>query len=76
MAYYDRLLHSMMEMIEGTVKIMRADGISKSAEDLRTALRAIEDAWAALAVEKVSALAATGKEREPYGVAGDMQAGE
>ena len=76
MAYYDRLLHSVMEMIEGTVKIMKADGMSKSAEDLRTALRAIEDAWATLAVEKASALAGTGKEREPHDVEGDMQAGE
>ena len=58
MAYYDRLLHGVMEMIEGTVKIMKVDGMSEAAEDLGKALLAIEDAWATLALEKSSSLVA------------------
>ena len=74
MAYYDRLLRSVMEMIEGTVKIMKADGMSEAVEDLGKALLAIEDAWATLALEKSSSLVARG--REPRGVEADMQARE
>ena len=57
MAYYDRLLRSVMEMIEGTVKIMKVDGMSEAAEDLGKALLAIEDAWATVSLEKSSLLA-------------------
>jgi hypothetical protein len=74
MAYYDRLLRSVMEVLEGTVKIMKVDGMSEAVEDLGKALLAIEDAWAKVAVEKTSALVA--REREPRGFEGDMQAGE
>ena len=34
MAYYDRLLRSLMEMIEATVKNMKADEMSDEVEDL------------------------------------------
>jgi hypothetical protein len=34
MAYYDRLLRSVMELIQGTVKIMKVDGLSEAIEDL------------------------------------------
>ena len=73
-AYYDTLLRSVMEMIEATVKIMKADGMSEEVEDLGKALLAIEDAWATLALEKSSSLVARG--REPRGVEADMQARE
>jgi hypothetical protein len=74
MAYYDRLLRSVMEMIEGAVNVMKVDGLSEAVEDLGKALLAIEDAWATLALEKSSALAV--RERAPRGIEGDMQAGE
>jgi hypothetical protein len=73
MANYDRLLRSVMEMIQAIVKIMKADGMSEAGEDLGKALLAIEDAWAKLAV---SALADCEGEREPGGIKGDMQACE
>ena len=75
-AYYDSLLHSVMEMIEGTIKIMKVDGMSEAVEDLGKALLAIEDAWATLALEKSSALVTKETEREPRGIEGDMHAGE
>ena len=59
MAYYDRLLRSLMEIIEATVEIMNADGMSDEVEDLGKALLAIEDAWTRLALEKSSALIAS-----------------
>jgi hypothetical protein len=58
MAYYDRLLHSVIEMIEATMKIMKVDGMSDAVEDLGKALLAIEDAWDTLALEKSSSLVA------------------
>jgi hypothetical protein len=64
MAYYDWLLRRVMEMIQGTVKIMKLDGMSEAAEDLAKPLLAIEDAWARLAV---SALVDSEEEREPGG---------
>jgi hypothetical protein len=73
-AYYDKLLRSVMEMIEATVKIMKVDGMSEAVEDLGKALLAIEDAWATVAVEKTSALVA--REIEPRGIEGGAQAGE
>jgi hypothetical protein len=63
MNYYDRLLRSVMEMIESTVKMMKVDGMSEEVEDLGKALLAIEDAWARLALEKSSALVASEGER-------------
>jgi hypothetical protein len=56
MAHYDRLLHSMMELIQGTVKIMRLDGLSETIEELRKAFLAIEDAWATVSLEWTSSL--------------------
>ena len=72
--YYDRLLRSVMEMIEATVKIMKADGMSGAVEDLGKALLAIEDAWTTLALEKSSALVS--REIEPRGIEGEIHAGE
>jgi hypothetical protein len=57
MGYYDGLLRSVMEMVEGTVKMMKVDGMSEAAEDLGKALLAIEDAWATLSLEKSSLVA-------------------
>jgi hypothetical protein len=57
MAYYDRFLRSMKELIEGAVRIMKVDGMSEAIEDLGKALRAIEDAWATVSWEWTSMLA-------------------
>jgi hypothetical protein len=64
MDYYDRLLRSVMEMLEGTVKVMKVDGMPEAAKDLGRALIAIEDAWGALALGRASSLVAS-EEREP-----------
>jgi hypothetical protein len=34
MAYYDRLLNSMMELIQDTMRIMKVDGLSEAVEEL------------------------------------------
>jgi hypothetical protein len=57
MAYYDRLLRSVKELIEGAVRIMKVDGMSEAVEDLGKALLAIEDAWATVSWEWTSVLA-------------------
>jgi hypothetical protein len=58
MAYYDRLLRSVMELLDSTVKIMTVDGMSEASEDLRKALLATEDAWATVSWQRTSPLAA------------------
>jgi hypothetical protein len=67
MAYYDRLLHSMMELIEGAVRIMKVDGLSEATEDLRKAFLAIENAWATVSWEWTAALAARENQMESEG---------
>jgi hypothetical protein len=56
MAYYDRLLRSMMELIEGSVRIMKVDGLSEAVEELRKAFLAIESASATVSWEWTSML--------------------
>jgi hypothetical protein len=58
MAYYDRLLRSVRELLEGSVRIMKVDGMSQAIDDLEKALLAIEDAWATVSWEWTSMLAA------------------
>ena len=57
-AYYDRLLRSMMELIQDTVRVMKVDGLSEAVEELGKALLAIENAWARVSWEWTSMLAA------------------
>jgi hypothetical protein len=61
MAYYDRLLHSMMDLIEGSVRIMKVDGLSEAVEELRKAFLSIESAGASVSWEWRSMLAARGQ---------------
>jgi hypothetical protein len=70
MAYYDRLLHTMMELIEGAVRIMKVDGLSEATEDLRKAFLAIENAWATVSWEWTAALAARENQTETEGDTG------
>jgi hypothetical protein len=58
MAYYDKLLHSVMELIEGGMRIMKVDGLSQAIEDLGKALLIVENAWATVSWEWTSMLAA------------------
>jgi hypothetical protein len=58
MAYYDRLLRGVREMLEGTVRIMKVDGLSEAIEDLGKASLMIENAWATVSWEWTSMLAA------------------
>jgi hypothetical protein len=58
MAYYDRLLHSMMELIESSVRIMKVDGLFEAVEELRKAFLSIESAWASVSWEGTMMLAA------------------
>jgi hypothetical protein len=67
MAYYDRLLHSVMELIEGAVRVMKVDGLSGATEDLGKALLMIEDAWTTVSLEWTSALAARENKKETEG---------
>ena len=67
MAYYDRLLRSMIELIEGAVRIMKVDGLSGATEDLRKALLIIENAWATVSLECTSALAPRENKMETEG---------
>ena len=67
MAYYDKLLRSMMELIRGTVRIMKVDGMSEAIEELGKALLAIEDAWATVSLEWTSSLAAKDNQMETEG---------
>ena len=67
MAYYDRLLRSMMELIEGAVKIMKVDGLSEAVEELGKALLTIENAWATVSLEWTSSLAARKNQMETEG---------
>ena len=69
MAYYDRLLRSVKELIEGAVRIMKVDGLSEATENLGKALLAIEDAWATVSLEWTSMLA----QREEMETEGDTE---
>ena len=67
MAYYDKLLRSIMELIQGTVRIMKVDGMSEAIEELVKALLAIEDAWATVSLEWTSSLAGKDNQMETEG---------
>ena len=69
MTCYDRILRTVMDLIEDTVKIMKVDGMSEAVEDLGKALLAIEDAWATLSRELTSSLVAS-EETETDGMTG------
>jgi hypothetical protein len=71
MAYYDRLLRGVREMLEGTVRIMKVDGLSEAIDNLGKALLAIEDAWAAVSWEWTASLAARENQTETDGDTGD-----
>jgi hypothetical protein len=64
MAYYDKLLGSVRELLESSVKIMKVDGMSEAIESLQKALLALEDAWSVVSLEWTAALAAREQEEQ------------
>jgi hypothetical protein len=73
MAYYDRALRSLMELIEGTLSLMKGDGLTEAVVRLGKASLEIEDAWAALVREHASSIVANKEHGEPRGTDGDME---
>jgi hypothetical protein len=65
MAYYDRALRSLLELIHGTVRIMQVDGLSEAIERLGKAL--LEIGNAAVSWEWTASLAAGENQMEADG---------
>jgi hypothetical protein len=73
MAYYDRALRSLLELIEGTSSLMKVDGLTEVVVRLRKASPEIEEAWATLVREYTSAIVANKEHGEPRGSEGGME---
>jgi hypothetical protein len=73
MAYYDRALRSLMELIEGTMSLMKVDGLTEVVVRLGKASLEIEDAWAALVREHASSIVAHKEHGESRRTEGDME---
>jgi hypothetical protein len=73
MAYYDRALRSMIELIEGTLSLMKVDGLTEVVGRLGKASLEIEDAWAELVREHASSIVASHEHGEPRGTEGDVE---
>ena len=80
LAYYDSLLRSMLELLEGALKIMHVDELSEEVQSLGKAIVQIEDAWTSLALKVAPSPLASGAraiargERESQvEIEGDMQ---
>jgi hypothetical protein len=56
LAYYERLLRSVMEMLEAAQSIMKADDLTEELRGVTRALVELEDAWGALALKKSASL--------------------
>src|ERR687886_3002685 len=57
LTYYERLLRSVMEMLEATHSVMKAEDLSEELRYVGRAMIELEEAWAALALKKSTALA-------------------
>ena len=64
LAYYERLLRSVMEMLEAAQSIMKADELTEELRGVTRALIELEDAWGALALKKSASLV-RGNEQGP-----------
>jgi hypothetical protein len=73
MAYYDRALRSLMELMEGTVSLMKVDGLTEVVVRLGKASLEIEEAWAALVREHASLIVANKEHGEARGTEGDIE---
>ena len=54
---YERLLRSVMEMLDATHSVMQAEDLSEELRCVGRAMIELEEAWAALALKKSAALA-------------------
>ena len=57
LTYYERLLRSVMEMLDATHSVMQTDDLSEELRYVGRAMIELEEAWAALALKKSAALA-------------------
>jgi dienelactone hydrolase len=58
-AYYERAMRSVLELIQGTSHLMNVEGLSEVVGRLGNAPREIEDAWAMLVREHGSSIVAS-----------------
>jgi hypothetical protein len=58
LAYYERLLRSVMEMLEAAQSIMRADDLTEELRGVTRALVELEDAWGGPRAQEVRVLGA------------------
>jgi hypothetical protein len=72
-AYYDRAMRSLLELIQGTAYLMQGDGLTEVAVSLGLAALQVEDAWAALLREHASSIIAHKEHGEPSGTEGHME---
>jgi hypothetical protein len=73
MAYYDRALRTLLEMIEGTGALMKADGLTEVAVWLGKASLEIERARATLMRDHASSMVAHLEHGEPGGTEGHVE---
>jgi hypothetical protein len=62
-----------MELIEGTLSMMKVDGVSEVVVHLLKASMEIEDAWAALVRDHASSIIASTEQGQPRGTEGRME---
>jgi hypothetical protein len=72
MSYYDRALRSLLELLEGTLSLVKDDGLTEVVVRLGKASQEIEDAWAALLREHASSMIAH-KEHKEHGEPGSTE---
>jgi hypothetical protein len=73
MAYYDRALRSLLELIQGTASLMKGDGLTEVVVSLGKAALDVEDAWAVLLREHASSVLAHKAHGEPGGTKGHRE---
>jgi hypothetical protein len=56
LAYYERMLRSIMEMLEAARSPMEADGLTEELRSVTRAFIELEDAWGALALKQSASL--------------------
>jgi hypothetical protein len=56
LAYYERMLRGVMEMLEAALSPMKADDLTEEMRYVARALIELEDAWAALALKKTTSV--------------------
>jgi hypothetical protein len=73
LAYYDRALRSLLELLQGTASLMKGDGLTEVVVSLGKAAQYVEAAWAALLWEHTSSNVVHKEHGEPSGTEGHME---